>query len=299
MHRPYLYVALFLVIGSSVNVCGQLSLGVKAAKQQFIQFEPIEIEVTIRNYSGETLTFTTDDAISGGLAFNITDKQSDLVEARSKSFNPASGLILPPGSTRRMVLAINQHFDLQQPTDYELIARIGHRRLKYDYKAEPVRFKVRAGNQVWHRQIGVPGGRVNDEIPIRDVSINMFHGDDGDLFYLKIEDENDVYAVIRLGPRVQGIQPQAEIDALNQIHVLVQMAPQMFSYQMIDLAGKIKQNKLYTVGRSMPRLIRDPDVGRVMVIGGKLAVDGIDFNDRAIPVMDTRKPELPESLFDD
>ncbi|MFM1547883.1 MAG: hypothetical protein ACKJSG_00650 [Lentisphaeria bacterium] len=289
---------LLAIAGLPLTGLGQIAVTVSTDSNRYIQYEAIDVKVTLRNYSGETLSFNRDSEISGELKFRIQDKDKNLLEPLSQSFNPAVGLVLPPGTTRELSLPINQFYDLQDDKEYELVARIGHRRLRDQYESKPCRFRVNSGSRVWHQQVGSPSRSPEEAIAVRDVSINMFDGERGDLFYLQIEDKNLVYAVIRLGPRVQGIEPQAEVDALNQVHVLVQIAPELFRYRMIDLDGKVTQSKLYTIGRVMPKLIRDPDIGRVMVTGGKVALDGVDYNIRAVPLGETQQDELPETLFD-
>ena len=104
---------LLAIVGLPLTGLGQIAVTVSTDSNRYIQYEPIDVKVTLRNYSGETLSFNRDSEISGKLQFRIQDKDKNVLEPLSRNFNPAVGLVLPPGTTRELSLPINQFYDLQ------------------------------------------------------------------------------------------------------------------------------------------------------------------------------------------
>jgi len=87
-----------------------------------------------------------------------------------------------------------------------------------------------------------------------------------------------VYGITRLGPRIGGAVPSCDVDAMSNIHTLIQVCSRFYSYRVYDHAANLLQDKYYKSEKTLPRLTRDPEVGRVMVTGGRAAVPGVDFN---------------------
>jgi hypothetical protein len=97
------------------------------------------------------------------------------------------------------------------------------------------------------------------------------------LYCLKIEDDRTIHALQRLSPHASGDRPEMEIDGRSQIHVLVHTDPKVFTYWVYDVDGQRKQVANYEVlGHNQPHLTRDPDIGRVMVTGGRFVSPGAD-----------------------
>ena len=122
---------------------------------------------------------------------------------------------------------------------------------------------------------------------MRTCSINVLHQTNGELlYYLKIEDDEYVHSIVRLCPKIFGIDPQVEVDALSRIHTLLQILPRLFKYRIFDLNGKLKQETTYLYHATQPRLMLDQEFGMVKVTGGRIAQDGIDYNVKPEPTPD-------------
>ena len=278
MKKLICLIAVFVVM-IPFDIYGQVSLSLSTDRERYIRFEPIEVTVSLKNYSGQNLYFDGTQRDGGGyLEFNITNTAGKRVLQINQDLEPARDLVLLPGATKSVTLIISTFFDLQSEDDYELRVRVGHRRFEHDFLSKPIRFQVRGGVEVWSRVVGLPNLMSRERIETRKCSLNTIHYDDGDRYFLRIEDDNYVYATLRLGPRVLGFTPQCEADALSRIHTLIQTAPRLLNYRIFDLTGDIKHNNYYVVEGSLPALSRDPDLGTVTVKGGRKAKEGVDFN---------------------
>jgi hypothetical protein len=75
-----------------------------------------------------------------------------------------------------------------------------------------------------------------------------------------------------------GGDPACDVDAVSNTHVLFQIKSRLYKYCVYDYNGVLKQDRFYLpAGDVPPRLHRDPDIGRIMILGGRIGVPGIDF----------------------
>jgi hypothetical protein len=291
---------LISLLGSAVVpmiASAQLQVSLDLDRHRYIRYEPLVTRVTVRNDTGNDLDFSSrpDGTETGFLTFEISDPQSKPIRPFSKSFNPMEGLYLAAGATRTIEIPLQKHFNMQRAGDYQIKARVGHMRMANDYLSKPIQMEVGSGQPLWERNTGVPTKDPNAVIGKRRCSINVFHSKLGDVLYLQIEDERTVYTVNRLGPSVRGVQPSCDFDSLARLHILLQVAPRLFRYNVFDLSGKKLHEHVYLLEEVLPRLHRDPDVGRVMVVGGRIAEEGIDYNVESNITMTLR--EVPKTIL--
>lgn len=283
----FIAVVSLLVLVHSVSA--QVSLTVEADRERYIAYEPVEMTVTVRNDTGNRLYFG-EKGEYGALRLVVTNLRGEPVGTLTGKVNPAAGLLLPTGARKSITVPINSYFNVKAHGDYEVRARLTHRRLPTDFLSERVFFQVRDGAPLWERTVGMPVSTDSAQvIPMRHCSVNVFHSDGRDICFLRIQDDDYVYATVRLGPRVKSVDPQCEVDARSRIHILMQVEPRFFRYLVYDLNGELEKKavymaelsgpqKLFITRDDVPHLIRDPDIGRVMVSGGRVAVDGVDYN---------------------
>jgi hypothetical protein len=279
MNRPTLFLG-FLVL-FAWQASAQLDISAKMSHYRYLMYEPVVVTVTLRNNTGNHLRFVDEaylrlevrDTHGRELAINYPKHYSTKQE-----LNPIHGLFLASGATKSLDLPIHNLCNLQKAGEYELRVRVGHPRMRSDFRSRQQLFVVQQGNEVWSKEVGVPNPDSEGEIQTRRVAVLIFRADDGDLYMMKIEDDNYVHAVARLGPHVTGLKPQIQIDARSHIHTLVQEGPRQWNYRVFDVGGHQQSYRMYIFDGSNPRLIYDPDLGRVMVSGGRLGIDGVDYN---------------------
>jgi hypothetical protein len=270
MKRIGMTIALLLWAGIAT---AQVEVGLRLDRQRYIVFEPVNMEVTLKNTAGRALAFEN----LGSIQVEMSDAEGRPVPETGHTLDLGQGLILPSGGTKRVTVKLNSYFRLQKSGNYKAAVRVRHRLLRYDFVSENRQFVVREGQKVWESLVGVPSPIPNTPVETRRCSVLMFHDDSGDSYIFMVEDERRVYTVSRLGPRVRGVDPQCAVDALSRVHTLVQVAPRQFAYRIFDVHGKVLQQKAYVIEDSIPRLLTDPDVGRVMVAGGREAIPGVDY----------------------
>ena len=272
----FLIFALIFIV--NYRAYAQISITVSTNRDRYIRFEPVEVSVLLQNYSGHSLSFETTTQKEGGyILFEIGNAEGRNVPPISEGFIPTTNLVLAPGEGKSITLLLSDFFNIQDEDDYHLVVRVGHHRFQNDFVSQPKHFRVRKGIEIWKKLVGPPNQDQNKTIATRTCSLNTIRNDDGNIYFLRIEDDAYVYATIRLGPRVLGINPQCEIDALSRIHTLIQVAPRLLNYRIFDLEGDLKQSTHYLIEKTVPSLYRAADLGTVTVVGGVRATEGVDF----------------------
>ncbi len=267
-----------LILASVFSGFGQISISISTNQRRYISFEPVKVTVTLRNYSGHSLHFGDDVNGGGYLKFHIKNSKGNEIQPVGSDFNPVANLVLSAGIVKSITFSLTNYYALQGRNDFEIRARIGHWRLATDQISNPIYFQTRNGRSIWTRTVGLPAAPDGSVIKTRMCSLNVFNLSKGEIYFLKIEAEDYVQPIVRLGPKIIGIQPECDIDALSRVHTLVQTVPRLFKHRVFDLNGDLKQETAYIYESAQPRLVRDSEFGTIRVKGGGIAQEGIDYN---------------------
>lgn len=276
MSKKFLCV-LFILFPLAVNA--QLQVGLDFEKTKFIQHEPIDMTVQVINNSGTQLTFGKNNGKIEFLVLSEINNFNTIVNPFKKDFNPADGLILGAGETKKLVIRINQHFPMSRDIKYRISARISHPSLQNALQSKkPYEIEVAKGDEISTHLFGVTDVRNPKQVQTRKYSILGFNVDNNEMYCLKVYDDKWVYALHRLGPKVQGIQPQHQTDSFSNIHVLIQLEPKVFMHTVFSPEGKKQQEVIYKASfDNIPRLIRDSDLGKITIRDGLKAIEGVDY----------------------
>jgi hypothetical protein len=261
------------ILGGLQTASAQLALGIDCSRHRYISYEKINLTITLRNDSGNSLEFDGDDL----LHISVINESGDMARKLREPGTILKGLKLASGTTRSISFALNTYYAMQNESDYEVYVQVGHPRLRSDFRSNRLLVEVRSGTVVWTRTFGLPALRPNSEITSRQATLLRFQEKEGEIYCLRIEDRDSVYSVFRLARRIIGSEPEGEVDALGNIHVLLRIKARLFLYHVYSYNGELKQEKLYAIEETQPSLYRDPQLGKVAVIGGRPALRGVDY----------------------
>jgi hypothetical protein len=270
-----LVLAILVAWLSGNSARAQLGIELRGGRATYVTHESVMVTLVLRNYTGNALRFGG-EAPDGDVLF-VLSRDGDPMLHRVALGKRFATFELAAGETRKLSLQLNQIFNFQKPGDYNVYAQATHPRLGQDYQSKSLSFGVREGISIWHRSFGVPTAASDGEIPARTVTLLRTHEQTGDELCMRIEDDRLVYAVIRLGRQIFGAEPECDIDAVSNIHILMRAESRLFIYRVYDYRGQCKLKKYYMLDETLPRLLRDDRTGRLTVFGGRLAVEGVDY----------------------
>lgn len=275
--RPLCLLALLCL---ALPLSAQIALDLQVSQQRYLRYEPIRLTLTVHNLSGNTLEFDTTKPGSGGrIAFKVDTASGRPARLLNPLLNPAQGLLLAPGESRAVEILLNQHYDMQREDGYTVQALLDHDRLPRRHISPPVRVEVQDGLPILVKNIGLPTDRATGLIKTIQLSLLRFADVEEDIYALRAEDDENVYAVHRLGSFIDGEAPQLELDGDSLVHVLLQIRPRLYVYYIFGFEGRnpmLRQKRFYVSADGMaPSLNRE--TGYLRVIHGQLAREGIDY----------------------
>ncbi|MBS1368498.1 MAG: hypothetical protein HPZ91_00960 [Lentisphaeria bacterium] len=273
----------FFAVCAAATVSAQVGMDLMLNRSMYMQYEPIYACVTLRNDTARPLLFGKHPKLQGYVLFEVTDQRGNIVPKRPGMELSVRGLVLSPGQIKRMIVPINRYYQLDRAGVYRVHAYVSHSLLPSEYKTKDLKFNIEPGITVWKQTVGVP--ELNPEKDPNEVSrdrtynIRTITEGSTKAYYLVIEDNRKIYAVIRIGKAVGYEQYTAQVDMLSRIHLLMPISPKVFQYLSFSVDGKPVANEYRKTSGTIPMLIRNPDTGIVSLVGGETARAGVDFTD--------------------
>ncbi len=270
----------------------QIALRLTAEKPRYLRYEPIPLTLQVTNLSGNTLSFGGDqprERNRGSVTFRVEASGGRNVAQFTLMDNPASGLKLGPGQTRELRVVINQFYEMQKEDKYAVTAYLSHPRLPSIHLSKPVHIEVYDGIPLLTQNIGMPSKSETDLIKTLKLTLMRFADVEQDIYYLRVEDDENVYASFRLGDYIDGEKPQMELDGPNLVHILLQLRPKLFVYYIMGFDGynlKMRQKRFYKSADGLPPTLSRA-TGYLRIEHARPAVEGLDYlepaNDKKAP----------------
>ncbi|NQZ56627.1 MAG: hypothetical protein HRT88_04050 [Lentisphaeraceae bacterium] len=273
-----LFFAIFGLVFSQ-QCFSQVQLSISFGKATYIQHEGIDITLELTNDSGTQLAFGKTTGKIEFLVLNELNNFSTRVSPYKKGFNPAEGLLLGAGESKILTIRLNKYYPLAKALNYRVKAIITHPAMNNAIRTKNFEdFTVISGNVIETKIFGVTDINNPKKVKSRKYDILGFNIANNSMYCMKIYDDKWVYALHRLGPRVRGIHVQHQVDTFSNIHVLIQLQPQIFMHTIFSPSGTKQQEVLYRASfKNVPRLIRDTNLGKVTVLDGLRAEEGVDY----------------------
>lgn len=269
----------FFAVCNQVN--GQFAVSLGLDRDSYLIHEPVFAKVFFRNYSGRGLVFGENEALKGNLEFVVYGPDEKELKPYNDKLDFLQGTIINPGASGEVIVPLSRIYHFSNAGNYNIKAIISHPQLDKAYQSKTGGFSIFNGISVWQRIVGVPDVLNLDsksKIKTRTVKVMSFYDGKKKMFAMCIEDFKFIYGVVRLANDIGNKPPQCEIDGLSRIHILAQISPKVFSYYVYNLDCKLEERENFVRSEEVnPRLVRNPEQGTVMVVGGRKAVEGTDF----------------------
>lgn len=251
---------------------GQVNLKLEFQKRIYLQHETVVAKVSLRNDSGQTLAFGSDEQLKGGLKFEIIDRYKGVAKSITDS-NVMEGLILESGQTSDIYVKVNQHYDLLRENRYNIKAYLEHPMLEKSYESNIKVVEISKGVVEWRRKVGLPSfmrEAVGPEAESsRQYKILSLMNQGRKNIYVSLEDTEYLYAMYHLCVMLGSETFQAEVDHLGRLHILAPYAPKEFRYFVVTLDGELETDTFYRSTSTTPVMARDASTGRVYLVGGE------------------------------
>ena len=235
----------------------QIQVDLKFKRLQYVAHEPVLATVRITNLAGRDIDLR-DEAGQRWFGFEVTGAEQQLLAPGSQESEPP--LHIAAGQTVTRKINLTPSFPVHDFGAYHVRANVYFADLnKFFYSATKV-FQVTDARAIWQRTVGIPEG-LPGAGGTRTYSLLSNRFPDHTSLYIRVEDKNAglVYSTYSLGRVIAFDEPQAELDRMNQLHVLHCSAPRTWAYSHIGLNGQLLKQSTFMQIKSQPHLRRTDD----------------------------------------
>ena len=277
-----------VLLFAAVTAHAQIQVELSFKRLQYIAHEPILATVKIANNSGRDIDLH-DDSGQHWFGFEVNaGEQRLLAPLKTDVAEPA--LHIEAGKTVTRKVNLTPLYPVHDFGAYHVRANVYFPDLnKFFYSTTKV-FQVTDARTIWQKTVGVPDGTPGaGEVRTYSLLSNRFP--DHTSLYVRVEnrDTGAVYTTYSLGRIISSVDPQAEIDRANQLHVLHCVAPRSWAYSHVGLNGELFAHSTFLETKTRPRLRHTPD-GSIAVNGGMLDVPVADSKRSPAPKLSDRPP---------
>jgi hypothetical protein len=266
-----------LVLLTWFGASAQVTVEVVLDQSQFLPSESLPVAVRITNRSGRLMHLGAD---AGWLTFSVSAVDNYVVAKLGDV--PVQGefdLDTSQMATKRVDVA--PYFNLSRQGSYRIIATLHIKDWDVEIPSLPQSFDVIDGAKLWSQAFGIPApAGVSNGVPqVRKYTLEQANYLRSQLrMYVQVSDEAErhIFKVRAIGPMVSFSQPEAQLDRLNNLHMIYQSGARVFTYSVVNPDCDIVQQENYDYLNTRPRLLTD-DTGNITVVGGLRRVKPIDM----------------------
>lgn len=239
----------------------QFSGSIVMMKKQHLAGEPVNVKVTITNYSGE------EQVLGGGrvpwISFLIKTINGNPVMSRPAQFNPKPVLI-GAGQSLAREFDLSEIVQLDQAGNYTVAAIIRPPNENMEGTGTNREFfEIRSGNPIWSQKVGG-----DDPKSLREYRLVQFNGPQGAQLYVQLLDGHNsrILTTVYLGGALMMHTPTCKIDSQRHLQVLFRSSPSIWVHYRINPEGIVAQRTFHRMAAvGDPRLLPQAD-GSVQVI---------------------------------
>ena len=293
--------ALILLLAAALPAArAQIQVDMSLKRSLYLAYEPLIVNVTISNLTGNSLHLRDTDSIPW-FGFQIeTLEGRPIAPHATQHSNPP--LMLQAGEKLTRTVNLTPLYPISEFGGYRVRAAIHAHALGRTFSSDPLNVEITEGRPIFEKTVGVPadqpGGGGN-----RKITVLTHRMPNSSQLYIRIVDSKRgvVHCTHRLGRLVSYGTPEILLDIGNQIHVLQNVAPKSFLYSHIGLNGEVIARKSYQQNIKRPTLKKGPD-GLISVIGAQefdpaVAADKQtttpSISDRPVPLPDADTDQTP------
>ena len=262
------FLALALLCMAAPSLRAQINVRLEVQRHLFLCYEPIVATVSITNMTGRDLTLE-DKEPNKWFSFEILNSEDMPIPPRATDYH-LPPLTIPSGQTVKRKLNLVNLYPVTDYGVYHVRAAIYVAAMDKYFPSQGIAVEVSEGKTLWQQTVGIPDGQ-KDAGKSRTYELLSFRQPKDNMLYVRIQDHDAgvVYGTYALGRLINGYDPEAQVDAQSQVHIIQMVAPKEYLYSHFGPDGEMLNQQDYADLKTRPSLRRTPD-GRVAVAGGVL-----------------------------
>lgn len=216
----------------------QIELRLEPVRRDFITGEDVALKLTLTNHTDATINL---EGTSGRPWLSILlYRTGENLPVSPTALARFPKLSLSPGSTRAFQLNIKEFYKLDTSGTYRAVATVRQPGTLNTYSSNRATFALISGGTVRNFQVQARGRRLELAVKLATTG-----GHDNLFGQVTDIDTHCVVGACFLGRYVSFMKPIVKLDSAQNIHVICQSTPDVFSYAIMDTHGKRRHYQLY------------------------------------------------------
>jgi len=214
-----------------------------------------------------------DSPTQSWFGFQINRADGQIVPPMNPDYK-LSSLTIPAGQSVKRSIVLNSIYPVRELGLYRVRAIIYFSATEKYYQSQLINLELSEGKTIWQQTVGVPEG-AEGAGSTRKLSLLTFRQSEYTMVYVRIEDVDNgtIFVTTALGRVIAGLEPDAQLDMQNNLHVLQVAGAKTYLYSCIKLNGDLLAQNTYYAVKTRPTLRKDAS-GMVGVVGGDLQPEG-------------------------
>ncbi|MCX6968129.1 MAG: hypothetical protein NTZ46_10215 [Verrucomicrobia bacterium] len=287
------FLLLFAVFFCIQPLQAQIQVGLEIKRKFLMVYEPIIVTVTVNNLAGRDVTLA-DSPTQSWFGFQVNRADGQLVPPINPDYK-LSPLTIPAGQSIKRSIVLNSIYPVRELGLYRVRAIIYFAAMDKYFQSQLINLELSEGKTIWQQTVGVPEG-VEGAGGTRKLSLLSFRQAEYTMVYVRIEDVDagTVFATTALGRVIAGLEPDAQVDLKNNLHVLQVAGAKTYLYSCLGLNGDLLSQSTYYAVKTRPTLRKDAS-GMITVVGGDLQPEGAAANKmKKINKLSDRPVQIPK-----
>lgn len=217
----------------------QIELRLEPDRHDFVTGEGVALNLTISNNTDGTVNF---DNINGRPWLSIiVYRAGQEMPVTPTAIARYPKLSLPPGSRRAFQINLKDSYRLDTSGSFKAVATVRDPNNSNTYTSNRAMFALVNGGNVRTFPIQARGRRL-------DMSVRLARVNGNDNLFGQVidKDTNRVVGACFLGRYLNFMKPVVKLDAAQNLHVLCQSTPELFTYAIMNTHGERSHYKVYT-----------------------------------------------------
>lgn len=239
-----------LLLGGLTVAQGQVQVSLRALHTRYLQYEPMTVEVTVRNEMGTPIVL--DNSGEAVFAFDIEESPGEPLSLLAEGRLLPESWTIEPWKTGTRSFNLIRHYPIRNQGPHRILARVTIG--KMDFLSNRIMADIVPGMEIANTA-GMTGQGDRRVFSLRTLIRDRF-----DHVFLLIQDEasGSIYEAQDLGTLLRFYPPQIRVSSDATIHVLHQSAPTRFTHSVTTMDGRPVSTRFYSAqDKSAVALVED------------------------------------------
>ncbi len=234
---PLVLAALCLLIGG--RAFAQLDVRLEPVRKEFLLGESVALKLTFTNHTDRTIALSNTPGRSW-LTFTVTQSGSQ-IPLRPVAVPNFPKMTIGPGSRQSYQVNLRPYYRFNTANSYKVIASVRMPDMQTTYSSNRAGFTLSFGGNVSSFRVQAGGRNLQ-------MCVKLMRVDNKDYLFGQVlnDDTRTALGACAVGPYLNFMKPRVVLDRAQNLHILCQSTPTLFSYAVMGTDGQRKVHQVLT-----------------------------------------------------